>query len=123
MDPISLIIEALAAGAAAALKDTAGKAIKEGYVALKSAIKRAWSDPETSDVLLNEYEKDPETYQKPIEKKLKEKKLDDNQDIIALAQAVLKQTDPEGHAKGKYQVTISHSQKFQVGDGNTQYNY
>ena len=123
MDPISLILEALTAGAVAALKDTAGKAIKDGYVALKTAIKTAWSAPDnTADVLIKEYEDDPEVSQKLIEKKFKDQGLDKNDDIIALADALLKQVDPEGHAAGKYQVTISNSKNVQVGDGNTQTN-
>ena len=45
MEPISLILAALTAGATAALKDTAGEAIKDGYIALKTAIKTAWEAP------------------------------------------------------------------------------
>lgn len=40
MDPISLIIAALGAGAAAAAKDTAGKAVKDTYEGLKKLIKK-----------------------------------------------------------------------------------
>ena len=123
MDPISLILEALAAGAVAALKDTAGKAIKDGYVALKTAITEAWSTSDnTAEVLLKEYENDPETYQKPIKTKIKEQGLDQNDDILALAKALMKQVDPAGHATGKYQVTITNSKNVQVGDSNTQIN-
>lgn len=123
MDPLSLILEALTAGAVAALKDTAGKAIKDGYNALKTGIKKAWSASDNSaGVLLAEYEKDQETFQKPIEKKFKDQGLDQNEEIIALASALLKQVDPEGHAAGKYLVTITNSKNVQVGDGNTQIN-
>jgi hypothetical protein len=40
MDPISAILAALAAGAAAAAKETASSAIKDAYVGLKSLIKK-----------------------------------------------------------------------------------
>ncbi|MBI3897266.1 MAG: hypothetical protein HY308_03100 [Gammaproteobacteria bacterium] len=43
MEPISLLVSALAAGAAAGLKPTAEQVVKDGYVALKSLIKRKWS--------------------------------------------------------------------------------
>ena len=40
MEPISLILAALAAGAAAAAKDTAGTAVKDAYEGLKALIKK-----------------------------------------------------------------------------------
>ena len=40
MDPISLIITALVAGAAAASKDIAGQAVKDAYKGLKDLIKK-----------------------------------------------------------------------------------
>ena len=123
MDPITLILEALTAGAVASLKDTAGKAINDGYEALKLAIKKAWSASDNSaDVILTEYEKDPETFHKPVEIKIKGQGLDQNEEIIALASALLKQTDPDGYVAGKYRVSISNSNNVQVGDRNTQIN-
>jgi hypothetical protein len=43
MDPIGIIVAALASGAAAGLKPTAEKAIKEAYAGLKSLIQRKYS--------------------------------------------------------------------------------
>ncbi|MFN7216623.1 MULTISPECIES: hypothetical protein [unclassified Microcystis] len=40
MEPISLILAALAAGAVAAAKDTAGTAVKDAYESLKALIKK-----------------------------------------------------------------------------------
>jgi hypothetical protein len=40
MDPISLIIAALGAGALAGAKDTAGTAVKDAYQGLKTLIKK-----------------------------------------------------------------------------------
>jgi hypothetical protein len=40
MDPISVIIAALGAGAIAATKDTAGTAVKDAYQGLKTLIKK-----------------------------------------------------------------------------------
>ncbi len=42
MEPISLILAALAAGAVAAAKDTAGTAVKDAYESLKALIKKKW---------------------------------------------------------------------------------
>ena len=43
MDPIGVIVSALASGAAAGLKPTAEKAIKDAYAGLKSMIQRKYS--------------------------------------------------------------------------------
>ena len=40
MEPISLILAALVAGATAATKDTAGAAVKDAYEGLKALIKK-----------------------------------------------------------------------------------
>jgi hypothetical protein len=42
MDPFSIIAGALAAGAAAGLKETASKAVKEAYGGLAAALKKAY---------------------------------------------------------------------------------
>lgn len=43
MDPIGIIVSAIASGAAAGLKPTAEKAIKDAYAGLKSMIQRKYS--------------------------------------------------------------------------------
>jgi Flp pilus assembly pilin Flp len=44
MDPISLIITALVAGALAATKDTAETAVKDAYQGLKTLIKKKFTE-------------------------------------------------------------------------------
>ena len=44
MEPISLILAALAAGAVAAAKDTAGTAVKDAYESLKALIKKKFAE-------------------------------------------------------------------------------
>lgn len=43
MDPLTLLVSALAAGAASALKDTASKAVADAYAALKGAIQKKYA--------------------------------------------------------------------------------
>ena len=59
MDPISIIVTALATGAAAGLKPTAEKAIKDTYVGIKALIKRKYGY-----VDLTPLEKKPESENK-----------------------------------------------------------
>jgi disulfide oxidoreductase YuzD len=52
MEPISLILAALAAGATGAAKDTAGTAVKDAYEGLKALIKKKFAEKgKTVDIL------------------------------------------------------------------------
>jgi hypothetical protein len=91
MDPLSVIIAALVAGAAAAAKDTAGAAIKDGYQGLKDLIQKKLAGSVAATVVLEEHEKDPETYDAPLRKKLAEAAVDQDAAILQAARAVLEQ--------------------------------
>lgn len=99
---------ALAAGAAAAAKDTAAAVIKDSYQGLKTQIqKRLAADPATA-VVLQEHEKDPDTYDAPLRKKLASAALEQDEEILQAARQVLEQATPSvGAARVIYQ-TISN---------------
>lgn len=123
MDPISLIIAALGAGAIAAAKDTAGTAVKDAYQGLKTLIKKKFESEPKAQMVLEEHEKDPETYEAPLKKKLAEAGVDQDAEIIKLAQELLKQEKPEESAAGKYNTVFQGEVKgIQVGDRNKQEN-
>ena len=48
MDPVSLIVAALAAGASAGLKDTVAGAVKDAYAAVKRLLSQRYSRVNTS---------------------------------------------------------------------------
>ncbi|MBG1266855.1 hypothetical protein [Nostoc sp. WHI] len=123
MEPISLIIAALGAGAIAATKDTAGTAVKDAYQGLKTLIKKKFESEPKAQMVLEEHETDPETYNAPLKKKLAEAGVDQDAEIIKLAQELLKQEKPEESAAGKYDTVFQAEVKgAQVGDGNKQEN-
>jgi hypothetical protein len=101
MEPISLIITALVAGAVAAAKDTAEKGVKDAYEGLRALIKRRFADNNGAKVVLDEHEKDPETYEVPLKKKLTEAAIDRDAEILRAAEALLKKNDPEVFKDGK----------------------
>jgi hypothetical protein len=72
MDPVSLIEGALVAGATASAKDVASQAVKDAYASLKSLLSRLFADKPNAQVILDEQEADPETYEKPLKKLLTE---------------------------------------------------
>lgn len=108
MDPLSLIMAALAAGAAAAAKDTAGAVVKDSFQGLKTQIqKRLAADPAIA-VVMQEHEKDPDLYDAPLRKKLGSAALEQDEEILQAARQVLEQATPSvGAARVNYQ-TISN---------------
>jgi hypothetical protein len=91
MDPLSVIVAALVAGAAAAAKDTAGVAIKDGYQGLKGLIQKKLAGRAAAAVVLEEHEKDPDTYGAPLKKMLAEAAADQDAAILQAARALLEQ--------------------------------
>jgi hypothetical protein len=107
MDPITLILSALAAGAAAALQETVGQAVKDAYAGLKALIVRKFADKPPAKTALDEYEKEPEVWKKPLEQALNETGANQDEKIIQAAQKLMELVDPRQAAAGKYIVQIS----------------
>ena len=112
MEPISLIIAALVAGAAKA----AGDAAPDAYKGLKVLIKRKFAGEPKAEMVLEEHEKDPETYEAPLKKKLAEAGADRDEEIVKAAQELLKQLKPEDSAAGKFNLKVAGDIKGIVGD-------
>ena len=112
MEPISLILAALVAGAAKA----AGDAAPDAYKGLKALIKRKFAGEAKAEMVLEEHEQDPETYEAPLKKKLAEAGADKDQEILEKAQELLKQLKPEEAAAGKFNINVAGDIKGIVGD-------
>ena len=127
MEPISLIISALVAGVAKAAGDgvakAAGEVAPDAYNGLKTLIKRKFAGEPKAEMVLEEYETDPETYEAPLKKKLAEAGVDKDEEIIKAAQSLLEQVKPSESAASKYKVEFQGEVKgVQVGDRNKQEN-
>ena len=114
MEPISLIVAALVAGATAAIKDTAGTAVKDSYEALKGLIKKKFvaQGKEDDSNIIDKHEKKPDSkaVKALLEEELEEvglNKLKDDDEIIKLAKEIMKKEDPEGFQGGKYQTNVT----------------
>ena len=114
MDPIALILSALAAGATAAAKDTASEAIKDAYQGLKVLVQRHFSGKPKAELVLDEYEKEPDVWKEPIKKALMETGIDKDEAIVKAAQALMAKVDPQAAAQGKFNINISGSVEGQV---------
>ena len=84
MDPVTLIITALTAGAAAGGQSVVTDAIKDAYAGLKVLIKRKFAGKPSAEVALTEHENDPQTWQAPLKKALLQEHLDQDAEICKL---------------------------------------
>jgi hypothetical protein len=126
MEPIMLIVTALAAGTSAGvidvLKDDVKESVKAAYGRLHDLVMRRLQGNTSAEVVLAEYEADPETYESPLAKKLAEAGAGDDAALVSAARAVMELLDQEGSMSSKYNVTIKGSKGVQVGDRNLQIN-
>ena len=66
MDPITLIVTALAAGAAAGMRDTASSVVKDAYTGLKALVRKGLSGSPDGELVLARHEQAPETWRAPL---------------------------------------------------------
>lgn len=117
MDPVTLILTALTAGAVASAKETANQAVKDAYNGLKALVKSRFTSKPAAEVALAEHEKKPDIWKAPLEEGLKEAGLDQDQEVIAAAQQLMKLVQPQQAAMGKYNVQITGNvQGYAQGD-------
>ena len=107
LEPITMIITALVAGVASAAKDTAGTAVQDAYEGLKALLKAKFKGNAAAEAALEEHAKDSETWDKPLRKSLRDARADQDADLMAAAQSLLKLVDPEGITRGKYNSQVS----------------
>jgi len=116
MDPVSMVLAALAMGATAAAQATASQAVKDAYAGLKALVKKRFDQKPQAEMALTEYEIDTNTWEKPLQKSLVETGADQDETIIRQAQHVLKLVNPQQASQGKYNVQIGEGQGIVIGD-------
>jgi RIP homotypic interaction motif len=122
MDPVTVIVTALTAGAASVLQDGASAAVKDAYAQLKALVKARLAGGPKGELVLAEYEAAPLTWEAPLAAELSAAGAERNADLLAAAQVLMSLVDEEGTRSGKYLITVHDSQGVQVGDHNTQTN-
>jgi hypothetical protein len=126
MDPVTLIVAALMAGAATGaldeVKDGAKAGVKAAYAKLRALAKKRVAGNRGAEVALAEIEADPETWKAPLAAKLTQLGAANDGDLVAAATEFMDLIDEAGAKDGKYNVTITNSQGVQVGDHGYQIN-
>jgi hypothetical protein len=120
MDPVTLILSALVAGAAVGGQSVAGDAIKEAYAGLKALIERKFAGKPSAEVALTGHENDPKTWEAPLKKALVQEHIDQDLEVIKTAQRVLQLVQPQQAAMSTYDVQVTGNiQGFAQGAGQT----
>jgi hypothetical protein len=115
MDPVTLILTALVAGAAAGLKDTASSAIKDAYNGLKGLVRRKLAGRPNGELVLDQHEQEPQVWEKPLAQELTAAGASDDHGLVAAAQALMALVDAAGSAAGKYQVVTASDHSVAAG--------
>lgn len=118
MDPATIIVAALVAGAASGVTETSSQALKDGYAGLKRLLTGIFGGNSKALATLSEHETDPETYEKPLAKQLRDTGADRDDEILAAAETVLRAADEAG-VETKYQIMITGGKVGIIGDHGT----
>ena len=122
MDPISLIVGALAAGAATGLKDTAADGLKDAYVGLRELVRRRFAGRPEAEMVLAKHAAAPEVWRAPLAAELEATRAGTDETIITAAQKVMGIVGETSARSGKYVVDLQGTQGVAIGDHNTQTN-
>jgi hypothetical protein len=122
MDPITLIVTALAAGAALGVKDTASAMVTDAYAALKTLVKKRLGGGPDSELVLTKHEQAPEAWQGALTAELTQAGADGDRELIAAARDFLDLTGKTEARAGKFTVDARGAQGFQIGDKTRQEN-
>ena len=116
MDPVTVIVSALVAGAAAGAKDAASQAVKDAYSGLKTLIQQRFSGKPEAEMALAQHEKKPEVWEAPLKDALVNTGVDKDKAILQSAEKLLKLVQPQQVGMGKYSVQIGEAQGVVIGD-------
>lgn len=126
MEPVSLILTALAAGASAgavdSLKDTVKDKSKAAYARLHDLARQRVAVRPYGEPALAGYESAPQKWVGLLRAELTEAGAGSDTELIAAAKALMKLVNESGAKSHKYNVTVRDSKGVQVGDGNVQVN-
>jgi hypothetical protein len=127
MEPVTLIITALAAGASAGvfdgMQDSAQTAAKAVYARLHALATRRVTGRHDGERALQQHAIAPQKWSELLAAELKEANAAGDTELVSAAQEFMTLLNEAGVKAGRYNVAISGSRNVQVGDGNTQVNF
>lgn len=126
MDPVTLIVTALATGASAgavsALQDDVKEKSRTAYAKLRGLVKKRIAGRPDAELALEHHETAPQKWESMLTAELAEAGAGDDAELVAAAQTLMELMDSEVAKSGKYNVTIKKSRGIQIGDHGFQIN-
>ena len=126
IEPITLIVTALAAGASAgaidALKDNAKETASAAYDRLRGLARKRVAGRPDGELALERHEAAPQKWEAVLIDELTAAGAASDAALLSAAEALMELIDQAGTKSGKYSVTVKDSKGVQVGDGNVQVN-
>ena len=125
MEPITLILAALMAGASAGALDALKRCERERSSRLREAARpdqEAGRRPTAWRTGPGGVRAAPQKWEPLLTDELTQAGAAEDADLVAAAKALMELVDQAGAKSGKYNVTIKDSEGIQVGDGNFQVN-
>jgi hypothetical protein len=107
MDPVTLIVAALVAGAGLGLKNAASTAVTDAYNGFKGLVRRKLAGRPDAELVLARHEQDPQVWEKPLAQELTAAGAGADPELVSAAQALMRLVDAAGAAAGKYEVSAS----------------
>jgi len=120
VDVTTLIMDALTAGAGAALKDTVTQEAKASYTALKERVRRGFAGRPAGELALEQHEQQPAQDAPVLRAELVAAGVASDPAVVEAAQRLMMLLDSAGSQSGKYLVDTRGAQGVQVGDRNVQ---
>lgn len=102
MDPVTLIVAALGAGASVVANAAVGEAVKDAYDALKSRIVAHFKGKSEHEAALAAFEKDPDGGAKALAAAITESQADKDPDVVDASHALLDKALPDGASRRQY---------------------
>ncbi len=96
MDPVSLVLDALASGAARGVADSTGDAVGTAYSRLKRLITDRFVGNQSAEVALSEHAVDPDTWQAPLAKALAATGASTDESVLTAARQLMELLDAAG---------------------------
>jgi hypothetical protein len=106
MDPITLIVSALLAGALSGAQQTANDAIKDAYQGLKVLIQRKMTGKPEAEFIFSKFEEKMETWELPLKEMLIDITAEKDAEILIAAQRLLNLINPENGLSGKFHIDV-----------------
>ncbi|WP_327099575.1 hypothetical protein OIE68_12705 [Nocardia vinacea] len=121
MDPYSIVVAALAAGARAQSSENSSVAVQDAYRALRAALIARIDDKELGADLFSEIESDPERTDILFLRHLRGRPAVLDRQILDLAEGLVQLVDESASGAG-YSIDVRWGRGVQVGDHNIQVN-